>query len=58
MTKCFEFDWQNSKISRIVKDRENLETLKLKLRELYSKIKSTYRILSCINMNSDVPSIS
>ena len=35
LTKCFEYDWVNSKITKIVKDEKEQEQIKVFLRSIY-----------------------
>jgi len=38
LTKCFEFDWSNSKIHKIIKDNQEKELVKQYLRSIYQHL--------------------
>ena len=58
--RCFDFDWSNCKIPKIVKDPKELEEIRLFLKENYKSIRETYKyyaglspwgIIPCIGQN-------
>ena len=52
--KCFEFDWSNTRIPKLVKDTEDLYNLKNFLKSIYKDIKNCYKHFSCINPIQDI----
>ena len=44
--KCFEFDWANNKLIKIIKKEDELEKVKILLRNVYSKYKDCYKYYS------------
>jgi len=38
LSRCFEYDWNNSKIPKIVKDEKELEQVKVFLRSVYKNL--------------------
>ena len=38
LSRCFEYDWNNSKIPKIVKDEKELEQVKIFLRSIYKNL--------------------
>ncbi len=43
LTDCFEFDWSNSKITKIIKSEEELQKIKTFLKGVYKHIRETYK---------------
>jgi len=54
----FEFDWKNSKITKILKNFEDQDPLKQYMRGIYSKLRKVYKFYSSINPVGEVWSIS
>ncbi|EGR31140.1 leucine rich repeat protein [Ichthyophthirius multifiliis] len=52
--KCFETDWENSKIPQKVKKQEDQDLLKAFLRQKYQKIKDLYKYFASFNPIQDV----
>jgi NLR family CARD domain-containing protein 3 len=57
LEKCFIFDFTNSKISKILKDPKDLQTVKDMLWKVYRQIKDTYKYYSAIGVSGDLFSI-
>ncbi|EGR30607.1 leucine rich repeat protein, partial [Ichthyophthirius multifiliis] len=55
--KCFEIDWECSKINQIVKTETQLQKIKIILKGVYPYIYNTYRYLSSYGSIMDVPCI-
>ena len=58
LRKCFEYDWNSSKIPKLIKDEEQLKTSKEILRKSYKFLKASYKYYSGISTFSRVPCIS
>lgn len=58
LKKCFEKDWICSKITKVVKNPDELITVKEILWKNYRSIKETYKNYASYNPNGDVWSIS
>lgn len=43
LEQCFEFDWENCKIPRLVKDDDERTKLKALLKEQYPKFRESYK---------------
>ncbi|EGR33095.1 leucine rich repeat protein [Ichthyophthirius multifiliis] len=54
LNKCFDFDWDNSKIPQKVKNKEDQELLKQFLREKYKLIKDAYKHFATFNPIQDI----
>jgi hypothetical protein len=61
LNKCFEFDWEHTKISKLIKDKIDLEKSKEFLRSKYKLLRETYKyyagvdpigVLACIGTNT------
>jgi hypothetical protein len=46
---CFEYDWECGKVSKIIKDPEQLSGTKEFFRERYKFIKDTYKYYATMN---------
>ncbi|KAL4450444.1 hypothetical protein ABPG74_019342, partial [Tetrahymena malaccensis] len=57
MKKCFEFDWECSKINQLIRDENDLQLVKEELRGIYVYIKNAYKYLAAIGTIIDVPCI-
>ncbi|KAL4486412.1 hypothetical protein ABPG72_007198 [Tetrahymena utriculariae] len=57
MKKCFEFDWECSKINQLIRDENDLQLVKEELRRIYVFIKNSYRYLAAVGTIVDVPCI-
>ena len=44
--KCFEFDWNNNKIAKFIKNDSDRENIKNILRDNYRNLKNCYRYYS------------
>ena len=55
--KCFEFDWSNCKIPKIVKDPNELEEIRLFLKDNYKPIRETYKFYAGISPCGIIPCI-
>lgn len=51
---CFEYDWECSKVSKIIKDEQQLLKTKEFFRERYKFLKDTYKYYSCSNPIGDI----
>ncbi len=49
LEQCFEFDWENSKIHRIIKDEEERNLVKALLKEYYPKFRESYKFTAGID---------
>lgn len=58
LEKCFEQDWKDSKITKIVKDPADLEQTKALLKSVYPKLKDAYRYYATIGRQGQIPCIS
>lgn len=43
LDECYEFDWESSKIPRIIKNEEELSACKEYLKSVYKTIRETYK---------------
>lgn len=43
LSRCFEFDWEHTKLSKLIKDAEDYKNLKSFLRKNYKGFKDTYK---------------
>eukprot|EP00347_Sterkiella_histriomuscorum_P017828 403347825 len=57
IARCFEYDWSNSKIPKIVKDESELSQIKAYLKSIYKSIRECYKHYAGINPQNDIPSI-
>jgi hypothetical protein len=57
LLSCFEFDWECSKISKIVKSSQDLGQVKTFLRDNYKNLRDTYKYYAAILPNNGVFSI-
>ena len=55
LMKCFEFDWECSKIPKIIKDEEDRKHAKEILWKHYWQIRETYKFFASISPINDVP---
>ena len=55
--RCFDFDWSNCKIPKIVKDQNELEEIRLFLKENYKPIRETYKYYAGISPCGIIPCI-
>jgi hypothetical protein len=51
LSDCFEFDWKHSKISNFIRGQEDQDSLRKVLKENYSLLKQSYKILSAYSGN-------
>lgn len=49
LENCFEADWNNSKIDRIVKDEAEQNLVKRLLKQNYTKFRESYKQLSGVD---------
>ena len=49
LMECFEVDWENSRISKIVKNESDLEEVKVYLRSVYKWYLFGYRYYASLN---------
>lgn len=54
LQECFEFDWNLSRVHKVVKDQEELEKVKDFFRERYQYFRNTYKHWACINPVGDI----
>lgn len=54
LEKCFIFDFTNSKISKIIKEPKDLQTVKDMLWKVYRQIKDIYKYYSAIGVSGDI----
>lgn len=54
LDNCFEADWSNSKIDRIVKDEAEQNQVKKLLKQNYSKFRESYKQLSGVDPQKDL----
>lgn len=57
LKKCFEYDWDHTKIPKIIKNHEELEKVKNYLKSKYKCIREVYKYYAGINPCSYIPSI-
>lgn len=55
--KCFEYDWNKSKVTKIVKDQYELQKIKTYLSSKYKIIKEIYKYYSSISPQGEIWSI-
>ena len=55
--RSFEIDWKESKIERIIKNDMDQNGVKEFMRDLYPRLRETYKYLSGISPANGVPSI-
>lgn len=49
LSRCFEFDWEHSKLPKLLKDSDETKSLKLLLWKHYKGFKDTYKYFSCFS---------
>ncbi len=54
LDNCFEVDWNNTRITKIVKNEEEHPNLKKYMRSIYKLIKESYKYYSSISPIGDV----
>mmetsp|Transcript_30173 Transcript_30173/g.27512 ORF Transcript_30173/g.27512 Transcript_30173/m.27512 type:complete len:139 (+) Transcript_30173:1074-1490(+) len=57
LDKCFEADWNNSKILRVVKKEDEIEQVRKMLRDIYPRLKDCYKYNAAENVVSEVWSV-
>lgn len=57
LSQCFEFDYDTSKISKVIKDSEEATKVKNYLSKVYKYIRECYKYFSAISPNNNVFSI-
>lgn len=57
LAKCFEYDWSNCKIPKIIKNKEELEKIKAYLASIYGHIRETYKYYAGISPCLYIPCI-
>lgn len=55
--KCFEFDWNQCKIPKIIKDPVQLNEVKAYLKSIYKPIRETYKFYAGISPCGPIPCI-
>lgn len=55
--KCFEYDWSQCKIPKIIKDQGELYRVKQYLKSIYKPIRETYKYYAGINPCGHIPCI-
>ena len=54
LARCFEEDWSHTRISRLIKNEEDLAKVKALLKQNYSFIKMNYRHYASFSPNGDI----
>ena len=57
LAKCFEFDWENTKLPKIVKSQEDRADLKKYLSTVYKYIREVYKYYAAVNPAGQIFSI-
>jgi len=57
LDRCFEVDWENTRIPKIVKSLEDQKNIKQLLYEIYKQIKDCYKYYAAIGAPSEIWSI-
>ena len=57
LNTCFEFDWECSKIPKIIKDYDELMKVKEYLKNIYKHIRECYKYFAAISPNNGIFSI-
>lgn len=52
--RCFEFDWQTSKLPKLLEKGKDIDDCKKILQSLYSLLRIAYKYLSCTGIANDV----
>ncbi|KAL4479127.1 hypothetical protein ABPG72_008957 [Tetrahymena utriculariae] len=52
--RCFEFDWQSSKLPKILEKGKDIEDCKKILQSVYPLLRNAYKYLSCTGIANDV----
>ncbi|KAL4499138.1 hypothetical protein ABPG72_017040 [Tetrahymena utriculariae] len=58
LKNCFEFDWAQSKLNKMVRSEDDKEDLKQVLYDIYPFLKNTYKQLACQNIYGEVFAVS
>ncbi len=57
LDKCFEVDFENTRITKLLKNQEDLSEVKEMLRKIYKNLKDCYKYYAAVGAISDVWSI-
>ena len=57
LNQCFEFDWDHSKIGKILKDQEKILKIKAMLRTYYKGIREAFKYYGAVAPNGAIASI-
>ncbi|OMJ79651.1 hypothetical protein SteCoe_20271 [Stentor coeruleus] len=58
LNRCFEFDWKNTKMLRVIKNDTLRDRIKELVRPYYKFIRKTYRLYAAIGTNGSIFSIN